>query len=72
MDCPDVFIYLSDGEHNISFARYPASDFVNPEAKPIICNLKIDKSYTKNVRDDLAGIVKVKSTFLLKKLLFLL
>ena len=48
-----------NGKERFSYVRYPASYFIDQSAKAEIFYFKIDKSLSK-VRDDLAGVVKVK------------
>ena len=58
-EIPDVFVYLNNGEKDISYIRKPWTFFADLKAKPYNFYFKVNKAKT-TTRDDLAGIVKMR------------
>jgi len=58
-EVPDLFIYVNDDSKNISYLRKHITEFNNPNTKAKCYYFAMDKSLS-NMRDDLAGIVKMR------------
>jgi len=58
-EVPDVFIYLNNGDKDLSYIRKPWTFFTNIQAKPYNFYFKVNKAKT-TTREDLAGIVKLR------------
>ena len=54
------------GDHRISYIRYPAKNFQDPSGKAQIYYFKPDRSKSPKLRDDQAGIVKMRLAIGLK------
>ena len=62
-ELPDVFIYLVQDKKRVSFIRKPAKYFITQlTAEPRIFYFKPDKSKSPEMRDDQAGLVKMRIT----------
>jgi hypothetical protein len=58
-EIPDVFIYISNSDKNLSFIRRPWTFFTDIQAKPKDVYFKVDIANT-TTRADLAGIMKLR------------
>jgi len=64
---PDVIVYVCSGEDRISYFRYPAKSFQDQDSKPQLFYFKPDRSKSPKLRDDQAGIVKMRISVCLRQ-----
>lgn len=64
---PDVIVYVCKGDDRISYIRYTAKHFQDQNSKPQLFYFKPDRSKSPKLRDDQAGIVKMRISVCLKQ-----